>query len=141
MNEQELQAIEERAKRADGTNITNAIHDSDGCTHADYTFVEWALEDVLALIAEVRSLRAKMDAVGEYANYYVTAVLLAWAGDNAPMTFDEWLADAEQEEHMIPIWQAVVAPLITGGVGVAFGMAIMAACAAAHYDDDMQGRE
>jgi hypothetical protein len=42
---------------------------------------------------------------------------------------------------MIPIWQAVVAALITGGVGVAFGMAIMAACAMAHYDDDMQGRE
>ncbi len=63
MNEQELQAIEKRAKRADGMNITNAIHDSDGCTHADYTFVEWALEDVPALIAEVRGLRAKLNAV------------------------------------------------------------------------------
>ena len=42
---------------------------------------------------------------------------------------------------MIPIWQAVIAALVVGGVGVALGMAIMAACAAAHYDDDMQGRE
>ncbi len=63
MNEQKLQAIEERRKRADGMNITNAVHDSDGCTHADYTFVEWALEDVPALIAEVRSLNAMLDAV------------------------------------------------------------------------------
>lgn len=42
---------------------------------------------------------------------------------------------------MIPIWQAVIAALITGGVGCFVGAAIMAACAAAHYDDDMQGRE
>jgi hypothetical protein len=42
---------------------------------------------------------------------------------------------------MIPIWQAVIAALITGGAGCALGMAIMAAVAMAHYDDDMQGRE
>ncbi len=42
---------------------------------------------------------------------------------------------------MIPIWQAVIAALATGGVGVLIGVALMAACAAAHYDDDMQGRE
>lgn len=63
MNEERLQVIEERRKHANGMNITNAVHDSDACTHADYTFVEWALEDVSALIAEVRSLRDKLDAV------------------------------------------------------------------------------
>ena len=63
MNEERLQVIEERRKHANGMNITNAVHDSDACTHADYTFVEWALEDVPALIAEVRSLRDKLDAV------------------------------------------------------------------------------
>ena len=63
MNEERLQVIEERRKHANGMNITNAVHDSDACTHADYTFVEWALEDVSALIAEVRSLNAMLDAV------------------------------------------------------------------------------
>ena len=42
---------------------------------------------------------------------------------------------------MIPIWQAVAIALITGGVGCFVGAAMMAACAAAHYDDDMQGNE
>ena len=30
---------------------------------------------------------------------------------------------------------------VSGAIGVFIGMGIMAACAAAHYDDDMQGRE
>lgn len=37
---------------------------------------------------------------------------------------------------MIPIWQAVIIAIITGGAGVALGMAIMAAVAMAHYDGD-----
>lgn len=42
---------------------------------------------------------------------------------------------------MISIWQAVAIAALSGGVGVLIGVALMAACAAAHYDDDMQGRE
>lgn len=43
---------------------------------------------------------------------------------------------------MIPIWQAVIAAFTAGGVvGVLIGVALMAACAAAHYDDDTQGNE
>jgi hypothetical protein len=42
---------------------------------------------------------------------------------------------------MIPIWQAVIAALITGGIGVFVGMGIMAAVAMAHYDGDEQRSE
>ena len=89
MNEEQLQAIEERAKRADGMNITNAVHDSDGCTHADYTFVEWALDDTLALIAEVRRLRAKLDAVPVYARGIY--------GEVPPISFEDWYALVQGE--------------------------------------------
>ncbi len=58
MNEEQLKAIEERREKADIMSLTNAVHDSDACTHADYTFVEWAPDDIAALIAEVRRLQA-----------------------------------------------------------------------------------
>ncbi len=92
MNEQQLLVIEERAKQADGINITNAVHDSDGCTHADYTFVEWALEDVSALIAEVRDLRAKLDAVPVMAILQLTkdATNDAWSRKTL-QTVRKWL--------------------------------------------------
>jgi hypothetical protein len=36
-------------------------------------------------------------AILEYANYFCTAWHLHRAGDVAPMTFDEWCADAQME--------------------------------------------
>lgn len=42
---------------------------------------------------------------------------------------------------MIPIWQAVIAAIITGGVGCAIGLALMAACAARNYHGDEQRSE
>ena len=95
MNEQKLQAIEERAKRADGMNITNAVHDSDGCTHADYTFVEWALEDVPALIAEVRRLRAKLDAVPEYLFW---CLLERDRGESVFPSLGEWIGEQQEPQ-------------------------------------------
>lgn len=53
-------------------------------------------DDTLALIAEVRSLRAKLDAVDEYAEYYSVAIALFAVTGDLPMTFDEWLADADE---------------------------------------------
>lgn len=62
MTEEQLKAIEERMERADSMNLTNAVHDSDGCTYADYTFAEWAMDDITALIREVRTLQVKLTA-------------------------------------------------------------------------------
>jgi hypothetical protein len=55
------------------------------------------LTDKLALADRQRTeLRGKLAAVSEYANYYCMAWHAYLAGDVAPMTFDEWLADAEK---------------------------------------------
>jgi hypothetical protein len=98
MNEERLQVIEERRKHANGMNITNAVHDSDACTHADYTFVEWALEDVSALIAEVRSLRDKLDAVPVMAILQLTkdATNDAWSR-KALQAVRKWLKTQEPQ--------------------------------------------
>ena len=73
MNEQELQAIEERANAATpgpwsmqqstlwlDVSIGYLAH---GLAERDKVFIAHAREDVPALIAEVRELRAKLDAV------------------------------------------------------------------------------
>ncbi len=81
MNEEQLQAIEERANKATpgpwhcyyslsvGATVQQGpgkpwiFRAQEGATRADLDFVAAAREDVPALIAEVRSLRAKLDAV------------------------------------------------------------------------------
>ena len=121
MTEQELQAIEERANKAtnapwiveageysgrnwliggsavDGKTYfvtTQNVHASEleGDASTDADFIAHARADVPALIAEVRSLRAKLDAVPEYATYYRERNV--WE-DELPMTLDEWLAKQE----------------------------------------------
>jgi len=50
--------------------------------------------DTCELIAEVRRLRAKLDTVQNYADYYYS-----WqTGGELPMTFDEWL-NAQEVAH------------------------------------------
>ena len=63
MNEQQLQAIEERRKGADMITIEDAVTTYPMHKMADAYFAEWVGDDVNALIAEVRLLRAKLDAV------------------------------------------------------------------------------
>ena len=109
MNEQELQAIEERANAAtlgewgtvrasndvriwrddcivaifpDAMPYYTTAHNAD----ADAAFCVTARADVPALIAEVRSLRAKLDAVGEYVDY--RRGYTDW--DTGVFPFDEW---------------------------------------------------
>ncbi len=97
MNEEQLQAIEARRNKADIMSVTNAVHDSDECTHADYTFAEWAPDDIAALIAEVRSLRAKLDAVP-------VAEIRAFVGA-ADIPVGYW-----SERHVIVTWLKPVQP-------------------------------
>jgi hypothetical protein len=118
MNEQELQAIEERANAATPGPWTVDDHPNDfaviaphpvesGNTYIafidgglsndsrrDGAFIAHARADVPALIAEVRSLRAKLDAVHEYAAYYND---VSNQGD-APETFANWYNGAAQQE-------------------------------------------
>jgi hypothetical protein len=55
------------------------------------------LTDKLALADRQRAeLRAKLARVQEYANYFCMAWHTHLAGDVAPLSFDEWLADAEK---------------------------------------------
>lgn len=61
MNEEQLQAIEERRKRANMTAIFDAVSNWDNGTANDAYFAEWAGDDITALIAEVRALRSKLD--------------------------------------------------------------------------------
>lgn len=62
MNEEQLQAIEERRKGADMITIEDAVTTYPMHKMADAYFAEWVGNDVDALIAEVRSLRANLDA-------------------------------------------------------------------------------
>ena len=62
MNEEQLQAIEERRNRADMTTVYEAVRNWDNGTANDAYFAEWAGDDITALIAEVRALRSKLDA-------------------------------------------------------------------------------
>jgi hypothetical protein len=117
MNEQELQAIEERANKATPGQLEMVIANKDvriwrdGCivaifpdampyyttvnnADADAEFYVAARADVPALIAEVRGLRAKLDAVHEYAAYYND---VSNQGD-APETFANWYNGAAQQE-------------------------------------------
>lgn len=66
MNEEQLKVIEERQKRANMTTVFDAVSNWDNGTGNDAFFAEWAGDDITALLAEVRSLRAKLDAVPNY---------------------------------------------------------------------------
>jgi len=80
MNEQQISMIENQA----ATIAKDALDSGD-------LMIRQLADDALALIAEVRGLCAKLDAVQDYAYYYRSF----WGSGNvalphAPMAFDEW---------------------------------------------------
>ena len=112
MNEEQLQEIEERANAAtpgkwEPVHANNDVRIwRDGCivavfpynmpyyttahnADADAVFCVNAREDVPALIAEVRSLRAKLDAVPVYARGIY--------GEVPPISFEDWYALVQGE--------------------------------------------
>lgn len=96
MNEERLREIEALIDAADLLAIWSAVDNDGDCYESEREFTDNAAEHMRALIAEVRSLRAKLDAVDEYAEYYSVAIALFAVTGDLPMSFDEWLADVDE---------------------------------------------
>lgn len=64
--------------------------------------------NMVALAARNAELRARLDAVPGYAGFYSVAVRQFAVTGEIPMTFDEWLADAQPDDTDAPLTLAAI---------------------------------
>jgi hypothetical protein len=86
MNEERIREIEALIDAADLPAIWSAVDNDGDCYESEREFTDNAAEHMRALIAEVRSLRAKLDAVPDYVDY--RRGYTDW--DTGAFSFDEW---------------------------------------------------